>query len=180
VFANRFVSVVVTLMAGSVASALTPNLSTMIAGSDWNLCRKTLRTWAGGMAAASVPVAMLLIVGAKPLVRITLQHGAFGPNDTAVVRTVLAMYAIQIPFFVVSRVYYQFVIAMRRTDLVLYCGLVILALDIALNLILMRWMGVAGIALATSCWSAATLLFLWYWAKRLLARADVSTKEASA
>jgi putative peptidoglycan lipid II flippase len=180
VFANRFVSVLVTLMAGAVASAVTPHMSSMIARSDWRECRHTLRTWSRVLAAVSVPVAVLLIAGARPLVRLTLQHGAFGARDTAVVKTVLAMYAIQIPFFVVSRVYYRFIVAMRRTDLVLYCGVLNLVLDVVLNLVLMRWFGVAGIALATSCWSAATLLFLWYCAERLLAKADISTPEMCA
>jgi len=180
VFANRFVSVAITLMAGAIASALTPHMSTMIARSEWQECRRTLRTWSVGMATISVPIAVLLMAGAKPLVRLTLQHGAFGPRDTAVVKSVLAMYAIQIPFFVVSRVYYRFVVAMRRTDLVLYCGLLNLALDVVLNLVLMHWMGVAGIALATSLWSISTLWFLWYSAKRLLAAADMQMEEAQA
>ncbi len=119
----------------------------------------------------SVPIAALLIAGARPLVRLTLQHGAFGAGDTAVVKTVLAMYAIQIPFFVVSRVFYRFIVAMRRTDLIFYCGGLNLALDVVLNLVLMQWMGVAGIALATSLWTVSTLAFLWYWANRLLASA---------
>jgi putative peptidoglycan lipid II flippase len=44
-----------------------------------------------------------------------------------------------------------------------------LILDIVLNLVLMRRMGVAGIALATSLWTVSTFFFLWYWARRLLA-----------
>jgi putative peptidoglycan lipid II flippase len=171
VFANRFVSVAVTLMAGAVSSAVVPFFSTMIADRDWHGCRRTLRTWSRIMAMVSLPIAGLLIAGAQPLVRITLQHGAFGAKDTAVVASVLAMYAIQIPFFVVSRVFYRFVVAMRRTDLVLWCGIVNLALDVLLNLLLMRWLGVAGIALATSLWTVSTLGFLWYWAYRLLGRA---------
>lgn len=180
VFANRFVSVIVTLMAGAIASAITPYISGMIAQRDWDQCRRTLRTWSWGMAGISIPIAALLIAGAQPLVRLTLQHGAFGQEDTTIVRSVLAMYAIQIPFFVVSRVYYRFVIAMRRTDIVLYCGLLNLVLDVALNLVFMRWFGVAGIALATSCWSAGTLLFLWYCAKRLLRKAEESPQVALA
>jgi putative peptidoglycan lipid II flippase len=39
---------------------------------------------------------------------------------------------------------------------------------VVLNLILMRWMGVAGIALATSLWTVSTFLFLWYWSWKLL------------
>ncbi|HEY1984034.1 MAG TPA: lipid II flippase MurJ [Terracidiphilus sp.] len=168
VFGNRFVSVVVTLLAGAVSTAIVPYFSTMIAHGDWQSCRRTLHTWSRLTLLASVPIAGLLIAGARPLVRMTLQHGVFGPSDTRVVTAVLAMYAIQIPFFVVSRVFYRFLVAMRRTDLILYCGVLNLLLDVSLNLILMRWLGVAGIALATSFWSMSTLLFLWYWSRRLL------------
>jgi putative peptidoglycan lipid II flippase len=143
----------------------------MIAARDWARCRHTIRTWVRLTALASVPIAALLIAGARPLVRVALQHGKFGPCDTNVVASVLAMYAIQIPFFVVSRVYYRFVVAMRRTDLILYCGIINLALDIVLNLVLMRWFGVAGIALATSLWTVSTFFYLWYWSRKLLARA---------
>ncbi len=171
VYANRFVSVVLMLLAGAVSTAIVPYFSRMIAHHDWAGCRHTLRTWVRLTALVSVPIAVLLIAGARPLVRVALQHGQFGPHDTAVVASVLAMYAIQIPFFVTSRVYYRFLVAMRRTDLVLYCGILNLALDIVLNLVLMRWFGVAGIALATSLWTVSTLFYLWYWSRKLLARA---------
>jgi putative peptidoglycan lipid II flippase len=171
VFANRFVSVAVTLMAGAVSSAVVPYFSSMIANGEWEGCRRSLRRWSRILAAVSVPIAGVLIAGAQPLVRLTLQHGAFGTKDTAVVASVLAMYAIQIPFFIVSRVFYRFVVAMRRTDLVLWCGIVNLVLDVVLNVVLMRWLGVAGIALATSLWTVSTLGFLWYWAYRLLRQA---------
>jgi putative peptidoglycan lipid II flippase len=171
VYANRFVGVIITLLAGAVSTAIVPYFSRMIAHRDWAGCRHTLRTWVRLTAFVSVPVAIALIANARPLVRIAFQHGQFGPRDTAVVAAVLAMYAIQIPFFVTSRVYYRFLVAMRRTDLILYCGILNLGLDIALNLLLMRWFGVAGIALATSLWTVSTFFYLWYWSRKLLARA---------
>jgi putative peptidoglycan lipid II flippase len=172
VYANRFVSVVLTLLAGAVSTAVVPYLSRMIAHREWPGCRHTLRTWAVLTALVSVPIALFLILGAHWLIRLTLQHGAFGPGDTAEVTKVLAMYAIQIPFFACSRVFFRFIVAMRRTDLILYCGVINLGLDVILNLVLMRWYGVAGIALATSLWTVSTFLFLWYWSRRLLARAS--------
>ena len=169
VYAGRYSSVVVTLLAGAIASALTPHFSELVAGRDWNGCRKSLRHWTLMIAAVSVPIAIVLVAGAPLIVRLTLQHGAFSEHDTAAVTPVMAAYALQIPFFAISRVYYRFVLAMRRTDLILYCGIMNLLLDIALNLLLMRWMGLAGIALATSLWTVATLGFLWFWSQKLLA-----------
>jgi putative peptidoglycan lipid II flippase len=57
---------------------------------------------------------------------------------------------------------------MRRTDLALFCGILNLILDIVLNFALMHWLGVAGIALATSLWTVSTFFFLWYWTWKLL------------
>jgi putative peptidoglycan lipid II flippase len=167
-YATRFVSVVVALLAGAVSSALTPYLSSMVAHGDWSGCRKTVRDWTRTMAVVSVPIASILIAGSHSLVRLTLQHGRFGSQDTAVVTQVMIMSAIQIPFFVCSRVFYRLILAMRRTDLIFYCGLLNLILDIFLNLVLMRRFGVAGIALATSLWCMTTFIFLWCWSHKLL------------
>jgi putative peptidoglycan lipid II flippase len=172
VYANRFVSVVLTLLAGAVGTAVAPYFSHMVAECDWQGCRHTLKTWVGLTAAVSVPIAVGLMVGARLLIRVAFERGAFGKQDTAVVAPVLAMYAIQIPFFVCSRVFYRFLVAMRRTDLILYCGMLNLGLDVVLNLVLMRSLGVAGIALATSLWTVSTFFFLWYWTRRLLRAAD--------
>lgn len=174
VYANRFVGAVLALLAGAVSTAMAPYLSQLAAHRDWAGCRHTLRTWARRTALVSVPIAALLIAGARPLVHAALQHGHFGPHDTAAVAPVLAMYALQIPFYVISRVYYRFLVVMRRTDLILYCGALNLGVDIVLNLILMRLFGVAGIALATSLWTVGTLLYCWYWSGKLLARASAA------
>ena len=172
VFAGRFVGVVVTLFAGAVSTAVTPYFSMMVAQKDWPACRKALRHWVRLVAAVAFPLAASIILGAHLLVRVTLQHGEFSSRDTAEVAPVLAFYAIQIPFFAVSRVYFRFVLAMRRTDLVLYCGILNLILDIVLDLVLMRFMGVAGLALATSLWTVSTCVFFWFCARMLLTKAE--------
>ncbi len=175
VFAGRFAGVVVALLAGAISSAVGPYFSLMAAQNDWSGCRRALRKGTVITAAIAIPLAASMILGAHGLIRITLQHGAFGSRDTAAVAPVLAMYAIQIPFFAVSRIYYRFVVAMRRSDLILYCGIINLVLDVALDLVLMHYMGVAGLALATSLWTVSTCVFFWLCARHLLAAAEASS-----
>jgi len=67
-------------------------------------------------------------------------------------------------------VFYRYLVSIRRTTLILYCGILNLVLDVVLNLVLMRRFGVAGIALATSLWTVSTFVFLCYWTYRLLPR----------
>ena len=170
-FAGRFVSVVMTLMAAASSSVLGPHLATLTAQQNWDVCRKTLRSWTRLAWAISIPTAVALAFSAPWLVRVFLQHGQFQLADTKAVAPVLALSALQIPFFAVSRVHYRFILAMRRSSLLLKCGIMNLALDILLNLILIRPLGVAGIALSTSLWTVATWAFLALASRRLLATA---------
>jgi putative peptidoglycan lipid II flippase len=171
-YANRFVSVILNLLAGAIATAVTPYFSQLVARRDWAGCRHTMNTYVGLTALVTVPLMLAMIFGSHWMIRLTFQHGVFGPQDTAAVAPVQAMYAIQLPFYVVSRVFYRYLVAIRRTSLILYCGVINLVLDVILNLILMRWFGVAGIALATSLWTVSTFVFLWFWAYRLLPQGE--------
>lgn len=180
VYANRFVSVVLNLLAGAIATAVTPYFSQLVARRDWAGCRHTIDTYVRLTAIVSTPVALLMIFGSHMLVRLTYQHGAFGAQDTAAVAPVQAMYAIQLPFYIVSRVFYRYLVAIRRTSLILYCGIINLILDVVLNLICMRWYGVAGIALATSLWTVSTFIFLCFWTYRLLPKPETPEIEEPA
>jgi putative peptidoglycan lipid II flippase len=61
--------------------------------------------------------------------------------------------------------------AMRRNDLVMISAGINLILDIVLNLICIRLLGVAGIALATSLFFIGSMSFAFVMASRLLSRA---------
>ena len=74
-YANRFVSVVITLMAGAVSSAVVPHFSRMIAQKDWAGCRHTLITWVRLTALVSTPIALALIAGSHLLIRTAFQQG---------------------------------------------------------------------------------------------------------
>jgi putative peptidoglycan lipid II flippase len=174
VYSSRFVAVALALMAGAISTAVLPSLSRLVAHGDWAACRATVNHWVFVSLAASVPIAAALVFGARLLVSTSLEHGAFGPKDTAVVTSVLAMYALQIPFSVASRVDFRLIVAARRTDLILSCGIVNLALDVVLNIVLMRTMGVAGIALATSLWTVSSFLYLRFWSLRLMHRGEAA------
>ncbi|MGA9586093.1 MAG: lipid II flippase MurJ, partial [Terracidiphilus sp.] len=98
-YAGRFVGVALALLGSAFSSAVSPYFSELVASNDWNSCRRTLRTWAWSSACIATMVAVALILGGPTLVRVTLQHGVFGSQDTTAVSSVLAMYALQIPFF---------------------------------------------------------------------------------
>lgn len=173
-WASRFSAVLMAILGGAIGTALTPYLTQSIAARDWSGCRRILRRYTLLSAAIALPLAAILVVASRPIIALAFQHGAFRAQDTTLVAFVQSMFALQIPFFVVSRVFYRFLLAMRRSSLVLACGVLNLILDIILNLVLMRLMGVAGIALATSLWMISTFIFLAFLARRILRQSAAS------
>lgn len=159
-YGGRIVSVVVGLAGSSLSTALVPYFSEMVARHEWEGCKHTLRTYRRLMLMAMLPVCAVLIAGSSFIVRVLYQHGAFTKADTIAVSHVQSMYALQIPFFAVSLIYIRLLTALKRNDLVMISSGINLALDIPLNIVCMHFLGVAGIALATSLYYAGSSLFL--------------------
>lgn len=167
-YSGRLVSVVVSLLAGALATALTPYLAQMAAEGNWTGCRTAVEHWLMRCLAVTVPLAGVLIAMAHPIVRILYQRGNFHAADSLAVAPVLAAYALQIPFFAASRVDYRMLLVLGRNDVILRCGAINLLLDVVLNLLLMHFWGVVGIALATSMWTISTFVYLRLQCRNLL------------
>jgi putative peptidoglycan lipid II flippase len=159
-YANRIVAVVLVVIASSLSTAVIPYFSRMVARGDFRGCRHTLSSYTRLLVAITVPLAVLLFVFSPQVVRALYERGAFGSNDTILVSHTQALYTIQLPFAVIALLYVRLLAAMRRNDLVLCAAAISLLLDVVLNLVLMRYWGVAGIALATSLFYIVTCGFV--------------------
>jgi putative peptidoglycan lipid II flippase len=113
---------------------------------------------------------VLFILISRPLVRVFFQRGAFTSLDTDIVSRVQIYYCLQIPFYALSMLFVRFLSSVRRNDLLMFGAAINLVVNIAMNLVLMRIWGVAGIALSTSIVSCCSLCFLSICSIRLLSR----------
>jgi putative peptidoglycan lipid II flippase len=165
-YGGRIISVIVSLGAVSLSSAVMPYFSDMAARQDWNSSRHTLKTYTRLILLTSIPIMLVFLSFSVSIVRILYQRGAFDATDTAVVAKVQAMYAIQIPFYILSILFVRFLSSIRRNDVLMYAAGINLSLDIVFNLVLVGPMGVAGIALSTSLFYVASCSFLAYFVFR--------------
>jgi putative peptidoglycan lipid II flippase len=108
----------------------------------------------------SLPAAAGLVVLAEPIVRVLFHHGAFGAGDVGATAGALALLALGLPAQVAVKMLAAAFFARgdTGTPLIATLGAVLVALIGAL--VLGRWLGVAGIALAlaASAWLAAAWL----------------------
>jgi putative peptidoglycan lipid II flippase len=84
------------------------------------------------------------------LIRVVFQRGAFTAADTRVVGHVQAFLSLQIPFYILGQLGVRLVSALKKNSVLMVVAGVNLTVNVILNLILMRYAGVAGIALSTS------------------------------
>lgn len=169
-YASKTIGLMIALGAAPLGAAALPYFAKMVAQGDWDGCWHTLKRYSMLVALVTVPITIFLMVFSKPLIRLIFQRGAFGAPDTDLVSWVQICYAPQIPFYICSLLFIRFLSSIRRNDVLMYGAAITLALDIVLNLILMRVWGVAGIALSTSIVYMVSFLFVGIFSVRILAR----------
>ncbi|HET7873621.1 MAG TPA: lipid II flippase MurJ, partial [Terriglobales bacterium] len=171
-YGSKIVNMFVLTAATALSTAVLPYFSKMAAASDWQGCRHTLKRYSLLVISAAVPFTLLLMLLSRPLVKLIFERGAFTPADTALVSSVQIFYSIQVPFFVWGMLFVRFLSSIRRNDLLMYGGAINLVVDVVLNLVLMRFMGVAGIALSTSLVYLVSCIFVGFFALRSLTTAS--------
>jgi putative peptidoglycan lipid II flippase len=119
-----------------------------------------VRRWLRLVGLASLPIVATLTIWSAPLVAAVYERGSFTAADTAVVAEVQAFLALQIPFYIAGMVLVRLVTALGSTRALTWISLVNTLLNVGLNLVLIRYMGLPGIALATSLMYLASFTML--------------------
>jgi putative peptidoglycan lipid II flippase len=150
--ANRLMQVPLGIFAQTTGIAIFPTLSAMAAKKEWLQLRSTASMGIRFILFLTLPCSLFIIVLARPIVALILQHGKFLSGDTLITATALIFYSIGIFAWsaqaVLSRVFY----AMQDSRTPVLIGTGVTLLFIPLNWLLMTplGMGYAGLALATT------------------------------
>jgi putative peptidoglycan lipid II flippase len=156
-YGTRLTGVLMAIGPGALAITILPGFSSMVAARDWERMRRSLwRILSGSMAVAGV-ASVLLIVFSTPIVRLTMQRGAFTSADTAAVASVQIYSLLQMPFILGTTILMRVLSALKANRVMLPFSGAALMVSTGLNYVWMARLGVAGIALAAS--SVQALVF---------------------
>ena len=157
-YGTRLAGVLMAIGPAALSVTILPGFSHMVAARDWERLKQSLwRILSGSVLVACVGAA-LLIVFSIPIVRLTLQRGAFTAADTRVVASVQAYSLLQLPFIVGITILMRILSALKANRTLLPFSSAAIVVNTGLNYALMTHYGVAGIALGTSL--AQALLFM--------------------
>lgn len=98
----------------------------------------------------SVPISVILYLESIPIIRLIFEGKTFDSSATGLVAQVMQYAVIQIPFFVCNSLILKFATATKHLFIINVVALVGLVINIGASILLMKYIGVAGIALGAS------------------------------
>ena len=149
-FAFRLMYLPIGLFGVSIATAAAPAISRMVAEQDFARIRSTLANALGLMLFLNVPATVGLLILAEPIVAVIFQHGEFTAADTVATARALQLYAIGLVGYSIVRIISPTFYALQRSRIPVMVSAASVAVNIGLNVTLVRVMGYRGLALGVS------------------------------
>ena len=159
-YAARLNGFVQGLFVMSISTVMYPMISKMASEQNLRGLKYTLSEAIGMINLMVIPATVGAIIFAEPIVSLLFGRGAFTPEAAAMTSSALKFYSIGMLAFglreILSRAFY----ALQDTKTPMVNGAIAVGLNIVLNIILSRYIGIGGLALATSIAGiVATILF---------------------
>ncbi|MDB6120226.1 MAG: putative peptidoglycan lipid flippase [Verrucomicrobiaceae bacterium] len=169
-YSDKICGIILALTASAAAEALFPFFADVVARRNWLALKRQLLHTIGLVLAIALPLVALLFWQAPLVVKLLFERGSFTSEDTERVAAVLRCAALQIPFYIASLLMSKVVIALQANWFTLTTAIFSLAGNFFFNIVLMRWYGVAGIALSTAVVYALSTLILYVYLMRTVKR----------
>jgi putative peptidoglycan lipid II flippase len=148
--AFRLMYLPIGLFGVSIAAATTPAVSRYAASADVGKLRSTVASGIALMLVLNVPALFGLVVLAEPIVALIFEYGNFTAADSRATAGALQFYALGLVGYSLVRIVTPTFYALQRSRIPVAASVASIAINIALNLALVRVLGYRGLALGTS------------------------------
>ena len=173
-YANRLMEFPIGVFAIAVSTVVYPLIAGHAAARDYDAMAVDYRKGVRLILIINVPAAAGLALLSEPIVRLLFQRGAFTGADTRLMAPLLMLFAIGMPFFSVVSLTTRAFYALKDTATPVAYGAASFVINLVVSLVLMRWLGVAGLVLASTAAIVAQTVLL----QRALARKMAGLKFA--
>jgi putative peptidoglycan lipid II flippase len=138
------------VVALAVSTVLYPKLSQAAAAKDWTGYRRALLTGIRLLTFLMLPMMVGLLVLREPIVRLLFERGAFDAHSTSATAFALFFFSLGLVTAAVGDLVAKAYFAVQDTATPLFVGIGAVAVNIGLNLLLIRPLAHGGLALGTS------------------------------
>lgn len=149
-YANRLNGFVMGIFVLSITTALYPIISKMVAEDNMDGLKKSVSEAISGINLLVIPATVGFMIFSEPIIRLLFDRGKFDAQAITMTSGALFFYSLGMIGFglreVLSRAFYS----LQDTKTPAINATIAVLLNIILNIILSRFMGIGGLALATS------------------------------
>jgi putative peptidoglycan lipid II flippase len=149
-YAFRLMNLPIGLFGVSIATAVLPAVARHAAIDDRQAVSQTIARGITLMLMVNVPASVGLFLLATPIVQLLLERGHFLHADTVATAAAVQCYAIGLVGYSAARIASPVFYALQRSRVAVILSTVTIAVNLAFSLILVRWIGFRGLAIATS------------------------------
>ncbi|HEX4145201.1 MAG TPA: lipid II flippase MurJ [Pirellulales bacterium] len=150
-YGNKPVAVLLGTISLGVGTAVFPHFSRLAASGDAAAIRKTLRSLVLVVTAITIPLTAVLMLLSRPLAEALFQRGAITPETISAIARVQCCYLLQVPAYVAGILGVRTLMALGGASTITRIAAANLGVNVVANLVFLRFFGIAGIALSTSC-----------------------------
>lgn len=149
-YANDIIQLVLGIFVTAIVTVLFPIISQEYHGEDVESLKDTMKKGMSWVLNITIPTTLILVLLSEPIVRLFFQRGAFGPEATYMTSRALTYYALGLGsmafVLILTKIHYAMHDSLTPTLHAIF-GVVV---NLIFSIILSKYMGIAGIALATS------------------------------
>lgn len=147
---NKVVLFVTGLVGAAISTVMLPYFSALAAKNHLVSARRELSFFLLIATFISVPISAALYVWSKEIISLIFTGGSIDKEATGLVALIMQYAVVQLPFFVCNALLLKFATATKHVITISVVAIVGLLVNIGASMLLMKHMGVAGIALGGS------------------------------
>ena len=149
-YANRLMELPIGVFAIAVSTVIYPLLSRHAVQRNFTALADDFLRGVRLILVINVPAAVGLALLSEPIVRVLFERHNFTAADTAAMAPLLALYVIGLPFFSVVSLTVRAFYSVKNTRAPVRVATIDFVINLVLSLVLMRWLGAAGLVIAST------------------------------
>lgn len=144
----------------SITSVVYPLFSRLTSSNNIEELKKAITTSINSVLLIIIPVSIGAFVLAEPIVQVLFERGEFSHDSTVITAGVLAAYAVGMLATGVRDVLVRVFYSLKDTKTPMRNSIICVGFNIVFNIILIKYFGVAGLALGSSLSAIVAVVFL--------------------
>jgi putative peptidoglycan lipid II flippase len=149
-YANRLMELPIGVFAIAVSTVVYPLIARHAVERNFGAMAADYRKGLRLILVINVPAAVGLAILSRPIVQLLFQHGNFSAADTRLMSPLLALFVVGMPFFSVVNLTVRAFYSLHDTATPVRVASIDFVVNIGLCLTLTRWIGTAGLVLAST------------------------------